>query len=191
MPGLPPAGGGRSGRPAMSHAEGRHAQGGSDVRRRGYRPGPRAPGCTPAPQHTMTSPHTHPAASGPRCGRRGPGRRGPGRRGPGRPAAPGRLPRPAGPGRARPQRSRRPRPPVSCPSASAGALKLIFPVMMRHPAPGRACRAASRRPGRAGRPEPGGQLARAPPHGPRRPHPALPYQDQPGLRGVSWSPGVF
>jgi hypothetical protein len=116
------AGGGRSGRPAMSHAEGRQAQGGSDVRRRGHRPGPRAPGCTRAPRHT------HPAASGPRGGRRGPGR----------PAAPGLRPPaccPARPGPARPQHSRWPRPPVSCPSASAGALKLIFPVMVRHPAP--------------------------------------------------------
>jgi translation initiation factor IF-2 len=51
--------------------------------------GPRAPGCTRAPRHTTTSPHTHPAASGPRGGRRGPGR----------PAAPGLRPPACGPAR--------------------------------------------------------------------------------------------
>jgi hypothetical protein len=39
-----------------------------------------------------------------------------------------------------------------------------------------------RRSGQAGHPEPGGQLARAPSQGPRRPHPAPPYQDPPGCR---------
>jgi hypothetical protein len=141
------------------------------------------------------------AVSGPPCDRRDPGR----------PAAlagcrTGPAPPPG-----------RPRPPVSCPPASAGALKLIFPVMVRHPAPRPSLprdlppawpsRAPGTLPGTrnpAGHPEPcrapgtlpgtrnpAGQLARAPPHGPRRPHPAPPYQDQPGLRGVFWSPGVF
>jgi hypothetical protein len=36
---------------------------------------------------------------------------------------------------------RRPRPPVSCPPASAVVLKLIFSVLVRHQSPDRACRA--------------------------------------------------